>query len=408
MIVRKIKPEELKRTGELFAIAFEYEIDNSKTAQEVFEEISSVPKSREDFYWKERWAAFEDDDKTMMSCFVAKPFPIQFDGNQCTMVGIGGVSTLPQYRRMGGIRACFNKALPDMYEQGAAFSYLHPFSTAYYRKFGYELCCERTRYQISLSDIRPFAAEGSCYLAEQGNLMVEDIKRIYKVWQNKYNMMVINENWEYAWALSSNPPKDQTFTYVYRDKTGEPKAFMSFKKEELGNELNIRCFRFFFTDPEGLKGLLNLLHSLESDHHYVYFDLPTDLEITPLLPEWSMGAGKREEVFWGMARAVNVEKVLRMAKYRGDGSLIMQIKDDFIPQNNGGFFVRFESGRAAEVHPVDQKADISLGINDFSRMIIGVCDVSDTLFMDSVRIDCDLEKISKVFYKKPVHLTEYF
>jgi predicted acetyltransferase len=309
---------------------------------------------------------------------------------------------------MGGIRACFNAALVNMYDNGAAFSYLYPFSTAYYRKFGYEMCCERIRYQLKLSDIRTFALEGNCQLAEQGNLMAEEIKKVYEVWQNKYNMMVINEDWEYAWTSKSNPVKDQAFTYVYKTKGGDAKAFMTFKKEDLGNGRNLRCSRFFFTDPEGLKGLLNLLHSLASDHLYVYFELPTDLTITPLLPEWSLGAGKCEKVFWGMVRVVNVEKVLRIAKYCGDGSLIMQIKDDFIPQNNGSFFVHFKNGNAVEVCLTDRKADISLGINDFSRLIVGVCSVEALEFMDNVSVSTDPSKIAKVFYKKPNHITEYF
>ena len=69
MIVRKIKPEEIKRTNELFAIAFEFEMDNTKSADEVYQDTLNNPKSRDDVYCLERWAAFEDDNKTMMSNF---------------------------------------------------------------------------------------------------------------------------------------------------------------------------------------------------------------------------------------------------------------------------------------------------------------------------------------------------
>lgn len=106
MIVRKIKPEEFQRTNELFGISFEFEVDNSKTGEEKLRELSELPfKGRHDIYFAERWAAFEDDDKTMMSFIVTTPYDMNFDGNICKMTGIGGVSTLPQYRRHGGIRA---------------------------------------------------------------------------------------------------------------------------------------------------------------------------------------------------------------------------------------------------------------------------------------------------------------
>jgi len=408
LIIRKIKPEELKRTNELFAIAFEYEMDNTKTAEQVYEDTTLNPKTREDYYWNDRWAAFEDDDQTMMSYFIANPYPVNFDSHHCTMFSIGGVATLPQYRRRGGIRACFEAALPEMYDRGAAFSYLYPFSTAYYRKFGYEMCCENFGYQIKLSAFRSYPVEGSCSLVEPGHLMLNEIKTVYQVWQNKYNLMVENEDFEYAWVVNSNPAKSQVFTYVYKSNEGKPKAYVTFRKVEDATTQNIKCSNFFFTDIEGFQGLMNLLQSCSSDHQNVSFELPTDQFITPLFPEWSMGAGKCEKIFQGMVRVINVEQVLKMAKYKGDGTITIQVSDAQIPQNNHTFLVNFKDDTALEVSITEQPADISLGITDFSRLIVGTCDPSSIEFMESVQVNASLDKISKVFYRKPNHITENF
>lgn len=408
MIVRKIKPEELKRTNELFAIAFESELDNSKSAELVYQEAISNPDSRDNIYCMERWAAFEDDDKTMISNFIATPFTVQFDGHLCKMAGIGGVATLPQYRRMGGIRECFRASLPDMYKNDITFSYLYPFSTAYYRKFGYEMCCERFSYQIRLSSIRPFSLEGNCYLVENESPALDDIRQVYSVWQEKYNMMTVNEDYEFAWIKNSNPVKDQRFTYVYKSKDKIAKGYMTFFKEDSTNGRNLKCSRFFFTDMEGFHGLLNLAYTCSSDHQYITFELPTDLDITLVLPEWSMGAGQCDKVYCGMARVVNVIKVLKMAKYLGSGSLVISITDTFISENNNTFYLRFENGVAQEVYITNAMPDISLGIADFSRLIVGACDTSAILFMESVNVYSTLEKLSNVFYKKPALITEYF
>lgn len=408
MIVRKIKPKELKRTNELFAIAFESELDNTKSADLVYEEAISNPDSRDNIYCMERWAAFEDDDKTMISNFVATPFTVQFDGHHCKMVGIGGVATLPQYRRMGGIRECFKASLPDMYEKGISFSYLYPFSTAYYRKFGYEMCCERYRYQIRLSSIRPFSLEGNCYLIENESPALNDIKQIYSVWQEKYNMMTVNEDFEFAWVKNSNPVKDQRFTYVYKSKDGIAKGYMTFFKEDSTNGRNLKCSRFFFTDAEGFHGLLNLAYTCSSDHQYITFELPTNLDITLVLPEWSMGAGQCEKVYCGMARVVNVIKVLEMAKYKGSGSLVIKVIDALVPENNNTFLLHYENGKAIKVSTTEEPEDISLRISDFSRLIIGACDTSAIPYMEAVQVHTTVEKLSNVFYKKPALITEYF
>ncbi len=408
MIIRKIKPSEIKRTGELFAIAFEFGSDETRSAEEIYTQAATNPLSREDLCWQERWAAFEDDDTTMMSFFVAKPMPVHFDGNHCSMTGIGGVATLPQYRRRGGIRACFEAALPDMYDNGIAFSYLYPFSTAYYRKFGYEMCCQQMNYQVKLEFIPSYPAAGSCQLCEPGNILAEDIRSIYSYWQKRYNMMIENEDFEFAWIAKSNPVKDQIFTYVYKDPSGLPKAFATFAPVTQDGEKNLVCSRFFFTDAEGLQGILLLAKSFASDHHAIVFDLPTDQDISPLLPEWSMDAVKRELFFHGMARVIRVEDVLRMARYQGSGKLVIDITDPYIPQNNNRFQVVFTDGKAEEVSITDAQPDISLGIGDFSRLIIGAFHPDMLPYCPAIRLHTDWSTLSKAFYPKPCYITEYF
>lgn len=415
MIVRKIKPEELKRTNELFSIAFEFADDNSKSAEEVYEDILKDSSSRDARYWMERYAAFEDDDRTMMSFFVAKPYPVHFDGSHCTMTGIGGVATLPQYRRRGGIRGCFSKALADMYMQGYEFSYLYPFSTSYYRQFGYELCVEKAQYTLKLTFLPKYDVSGYCELAEPEDIHLMDVKTIHENWQRRYNMMVENEDCDYLWLTRTNPVKEQVYTYLYKDTFGTPKGYLCFKNEDTPEGRILNCSRFVYTDLEGFQGLLNLARSFSSDHIAIRFALPTDQYITALFPEWSSGAGRCERLLGGMARVTHVQKVLQKARYKGNGTIKIAIYDSYIKENTGIFKVLFANGRATSVLfeplPCDvfsADADICLNINEFSRLIIGCLETEHITFLENVVVNCDLNTIGKVFYKKPVMLTEYF
>lgn len=410
MIVRKIKPQELKRTLELFAIAFEYSNDIDKSAGELFEEISKNPKSREDVFWSERWAAFEDDDQTMMSYFIAQPFPIQFDGNRYQMTGIGGVASLPQYRRRGGIRGCFEAALPSMYRDGIAFSYLYPFSTAYYRKFGYEVGCEKMQYRVQLNSMKHFAVDGSCKLAEPENQMLSEIRQIYCAWQDKYNMMVINEDYEYAWVGQSNPVKNQEFTYVYKSSMGIPMGYMTVKQRKEADGRNLECTRFCFTCAEGLKGLLNILIALGSDHDYAMMEMPADIDMSLIFPEWSGNGAVAKKYYFGMVRVVNVEAVLNGARYIGSGKAYISISDKQIEENNGVFEVVFQDGKAVSVKKADTgtDADVSMGINEFSRLIIGAGDVKSLEFMEHVTVHKNAEVLGQIFYRKPNLILEGF
>lgn len=408
MIIRKIKPEEIKRTDELFSIAFEYPSDNEKSAMELYEDMLNDPSSRHNKYWMERYAAFEDDDKTMMSYFSARPLPVHYDGNHCQMTGIGGVATLPQYRRRGGIRGCFEKALKDMYENGYEFSYLYPFSTVYYRKFGYELCCEKLNYKLKLAFLPVYPINGSCELAEPSDTHLADVREIHRVWQNTYNMMVENEDCDYLWLTRTNPVKEQEFTYIYKDVNKTPKGYLTFKNENTAEGRVMQCSRFVYTDLEGFKGLINLVKSFSSDHMFFVFSLPVDQYIAPLLPEWSMGAADCKLFQCGMARVVHVEKVLKKSRYLGSGEIRIAVTDPYIEENNQTFHVCFNNGTAYSVSKNNDTADITLNISDFSRLIIGCLHTEQITFLENVIVNTDLDTLRKVFYKKPVMITEYF
>ena len=190
MIVRKTRPEETLRANELFAIAFELPTTREAAAKPDGENLH-------------RWSAFDDSSGEMMSTFTINDYTVRFDGHACRMGGIGGVATLPQYRRRGGIRGCFQAAMPDMYASGYDFSYLYPFSTAYYRKFGYECCVRKLFTSVRLSLLVPPEFSGTFRLAEAGNPMTEAIRSVDACWESKYNMMVQHRPEDYKWTERS-------------------------------------------------------------------------------------------------------------------------------------------------------------------------------------------------------------
>lgn len=410
MIARKIRPEEVQRTEELFSIAFDSVYQNDISPIELYQKYIENPISREQEHCLERFAAFEDDDVTMTSCFILQPFEIRFDGHNESMYGVGGVATLPQYRRKGGIRACFQKALPYLYEKGAVFSYLYPFSTAYYHKFGYELCSKRLLYTVALAHIPVFSVDGSCYLLETStaSAAMEDIPYIYRVWQEKYNTMVLDTPYDFNFIKTANPFKDQVFTYVYRSAKGEPLAYMTFCNRREDDLRQMECSRFFYVNEEGLKGLLALAKSFESDYRRICFNLPSDLCLEHVLPEWSMGAVSCQLCRDGMIRVINVQKALQDASYRGSGSCILKIEDSFINENNRAFYIAFENGRCKKVLAVEKEPDAVLSVPAFSALLMGGYYPDDIAQFPGVQVNGNMESLKKVFYKKPVYITTYF
>ena len=410
MIVRKIRETEFKRIQQFCSLAFEYPMwDPDLSPEELMAKILKEPGCRQNLFWHSQWAAFEDDDKTMMSTFTAIPYHVHFDGHSVKMMGIGGVATLPEYRKRGGVRGCFEHALPDMYAQGYAFSYLYPFSTAFYRKFGYELGCERNLWKLNLTAMPNFEVDGTFYLLEPGKDLKQEIRQVYDAFASRYNCMTLDEDIEYEWIDRANPFKDKKYTYVYRAKDGTPKGVVTYKPVIDEGNRTLDCSEgFWFADVEGFKALLNLLCRLKADHSHILVNLPLDVKLDAILPEWSFDYQKRSCFCNGMVRVVDAVQVLKFAKMQGSGELVIELKDQQIAQNNGRFHVMFENGATVSVERTEKDADISMPINEFSRLICGKHEASEWMWLPEVQLFCDQEKAAKVFYRKPMFITRFF
>lgn len=395
MIVRKATREEYRRINELFAICFEMPYSNCP-----------IDPEHDD---AAHWAAFHESGE-MMSNFTVSRFDVHFDGHSCSMGGIGGVATLPEFRRRGGIRACFEAALPDMYASGFDFSYLYPFSTAYYRKFGYECCVQKYHWTVDLGLLSPVKTEGSFRLAEKSRPMTDAIRAIDAVWESKYNMMVCHKPEHYDWTERFDPAVKQEFTYVCFDEAGIPKAYTTFKTAMESDGRNILCSRFCFVDKAGFSGLLELFKSLSADHRYVKFQTPAQPSLQYLLPEWSLGAAQWSvAASSGMVRVVNVKSVLEKARYQGSGSVTLSVRDGQIPENNGTFAVTFRDGMAVRVEAVLAEPDAMLTIPAFSALIVGVCNFADAAeTFDGLEICRNTPALNQVFYRKPLMILDYF
>ena len=404
MIVRKIRENELKRSAQLSALAFEYPMEGAeKSPEDFFRDVREHPGSLEDVRWDSRWAAFEDDDATMMATFCVLPWHATFDGHEVIMGGIGGVATLPQYRRGGAIRRCFEAALPDMYAQGMVLSYLYPFSNAFYRRFGYELACDEALWRLRLSLLPSVDAPGRWVMLEPGLDLTADLRAIDARRERRYNCAVLSGDTEYGWTRE-DPFVTRKYTFVYYDGQDRPSAYLTILARP---HEDLQCLRCRFNDRAGLEGLLALLKRYAADHECALLEMPTDVDIRAILPEFSLGGVERTIAQRGMARVVNVVEALKLARMKGAGELRVAVTDGQIPENNGTFEVRFAPGAQNDVRRTDAAPDVACTIQDFSRLILGCC-AFDPEWLPNVTVYGDPDAIRQVFYPKPNHIAQRF
>ena len=404
MIVRKLVPTEYYRAHLVQAVAFEC---NSEYQKEK-EEAERQPPASDKNSWM--WGAFSEDEAALCGCMSVGRYRCNFEGRAALMGGVGGVSSLPQYRRIGVIRACLGAALQDMYEKEFSFSFLYPFSTQYYRKFGYEVGAENRVWTVPLRDMETIDVGGHIEQILPGE-STQPLLEIYRKFYKDYNLAAVREIYEEE-LEKTNLLNQQRYIYLWKDETGAARSFMICRKQREAEGVIMDCTNSFasrndllFLDVRALQGLLHFVkQAFSADYEKIRFSVPDSLSVTSLVGEHN--TSKCQVLFNGMVRVVRVEKVLSTCRCRGSGTVRIRIVDEILPQNDAVWKLIFAPGRENRVEKTTGAADVIMPINEFSSLICGIRGSEDIPWMPRIRVHTPQVPLEQVFYRKKCHITD--
>lgn len=416
MKIRIVKPQEEYLAQLVSSVAFEGPMDmlKAKKEQEALtpEEIEAKlnPKLPEnplpsDKYPSITWGAFSDDEKTITSVVTVPSFTARFNGHRCLLGGIGGVASLPHYRRGGGIRECMKAAIKDMNDKGYAFSYLYPFSRSYYRKFGYELCCERREYTIDFKSMKKFGVEGSVEMLLPGSDF-SVLTDIYNRHYEKFNLSVVRRDYDKS-LNERNLLDEKRYIYVWRNKQGQAMGYMIFVKTDGYMDCTTNFWSnndFVAIDAQAYMGLFDFAQGFAADYKGIKLYIPAGINITGILTD--MDCLPYKSVYPGMARVVNLKTVVEMAKSKGEGQLVLEISDPTAPWNEGRWLIEL-SKSGNKVQKTDRAPDMIMDINSFSYLICGCGDFEDLQYMPAVKV-INREMGKYLFYRQKTAVLDLF
>ena len=412
MIARLLKPEESWRWNQVMAAAFEWDFDLEKAKAEAARE-----KTEEELREQARnrcFGALSDDGKILYGCVNSREYMCRFDGGAYKLGGIGGVSTLPPYRHNGAIRASLSASLRDMYENGFTFSYLYPFSTQYYRKFGYEVGAEARRWVMPLADIRPKDVGGTIEQIFPGDDF-SPLLEVYDACFGDCNMSAVRDRYD-AGLEKAKLMEEHRYVYVWRNEAGAPRGLMIAHKTREDGAVVMDCNHtfgaqnengFLFCDMEALSALLFFVKSaFSADYDKISFTTRREIDLTSLVGENNSASCS---MFWnGMLRVVNVRRVLENCNCRGTGCVRIAVEDTILPENCGTWKLTFAPGQVNFVEKTEEQPDVSLTINAFSALICGARDVHSLAWIPDAVVHNAAAPFAGVFYAKPCFMLDLF
>ena len=422
MIIRQLTtPEELAASQRVDAICFEFPLDYQKTLEQAREregkpedweqreaEKQLCPLPSDAFPPEITWGAFSPQGE-LMGRIGVNPYTVHYDGHQVLMGGIGGVATLPEYRRGGVIRGCLTRALEEMADQGFVFSCLYPFSRAYYRQFGYENGPLIREYTVSLSAIRLEPGKGKIHQLMPGDDL-SPLLQVYSAFFQDVNLSVYRRVFDRE-LEKANLLEQKRYLYVWYNEAGEPRGFFLSKKT--GNRV-LDCTTsfalkngFLALDANAYQGMLSFAaKTFAADYDSIRFQALCGIRLDSFFAEGNDVDTRLS--YNGMVRVVNVEKALELCRCRGEGRLVLRVEDPQLPQNTGTWALSFAPGRENQVRPTGEPPQISLPVQELGPLLCGIREAKELPWMPLVQVLDPQAPFDQVFYTKPCHTMDLF
>ncbi len=393
-------PEELLARDMTSTIGFVGSRDMDELLQQ---HIENKDKPRRDDVW-----GAMDENGDICATMVNNIYSVEFDGHIVAAGGVGGVSSLPEFRSKGGIRSIFREQFKEMYQKGFLLSFLRPFSYPYYRQFGYELCCDQYMYTVPIESLKIFNCDLHVYMCRKDDPL-DDLKAVHAEFIKGKNLAIHRRDDQW-WAANGDPFKDRCYKYVFCDDDGMPRAYIIFnptRNEEKGCwEASVKDIAYLA--PEDLKQVLGFMYRLRAQYGAMHIALPEDVPLQAMLPE-CRDAKKRVSPNAQM-RIICVQKALELLHYPEEaGHFTVAVDDPFLEENTGTYTVTFGEGRAVSVESDPEvEPDLKVNIQRFSQLVIGIVDLPQALYLSDVDVLHNRDTLEKVFVRKSIYFTDHF
>lgn len=401
--IRRAEPHDLMALAQISSLCFEYPFEGETDPQKYYESATADiehAKNKAAAHLLDKYVAQFDGQVIAGLC--ALPYNVEFDGSQASMCGIGGVCTLPPYRRHGAIREIMTQTLHDEYDKGTEFSYLYPFSQGFYEKFGYTQSEPCVQVTLSLDHAVQYDHQGSFSLY-RNDADLQEFSEAYER-MTGYNMMIRRERCDYDKVIQAEPFTNNTYAYLYRDN-GVPRGYFVFRKAIEGERHVMDVSEIVYDCFDTLSAIISFATSFRGSYDTIRFFAPAGQHLEKLCKDQAVGRFSRVLLANGMVRVVHVENALRKARFLGSGEAYLRIFDSVLSDHTIGF--RYTDGMLADLGRTSHEPDAEMSIHSFSALLTGRHNIQDLAFIPDVHC-ANAEALKQVFYKKSIYINNYF
>ena len=338
----------------------------------------------------------------LSSGFLGTNFTVDLSGTAYKMSGVGYVASYPEATGKGGITALMHHAFTDMRAQGITLSYLAPFSTTFYRRFGYENAFVQATHTLAASDLPKFPLPADVTVTRATlNEVIDAISPVYLRNAAITHGGVRRERWWWENMATHYPEREVAVAWLGDHATG----YVIYQRED--REFIVH--EWFFDDLPAMQALGHFIVGHKTAFEkFTYLTGDPDL-LYDLVPE-SRHLSTTIAPYM-MARIVDVADFLQRYPYQASdlAPVVMQINDDFIPENTGLWQLQIDDGTTQLTKLTQGEPMVTLSEQELVKASFGVRSLRSAYTLGLVDGDpFTVATLSDLFLQKPSQLYDYF
>lgn len=373
--------------------------------------IKATPKGGDEYRLNEAWQVFDDDGATRMAHGSVITLQSRYCGNFIKTLAIGGLGTEPEYRRCGCVRKIIEDAFLLAPERGWAVSMLHPFSFAYYRKFGYEKIADHKILEFPMTALDCFDRCADLKRLNSDEGLADALAVFEKFAQNRNIMFRRYDGRRYKLDSKLTEPT----TYIWYDNKGAPAATITLSVENYYSvnrmaSVNLHVHEMAFTAPASLRALFGFLRMFEGELETV------KIHNCAMSPEVDLALRHYTHTNYTlipdvMGRILNVEAMLAANTYPEEPGHFTVKVDDTLAFTRGVYETEYAKGKAVvKKVPDSGRFDLCAAMPAFTQILYGYESINaqNAPFMPGVALQTDAKDFFRAFPKRNNGLFEHF
>lgn len=293
-------------------------------------------------------AAWEDG--TAIGGAGAFPFELTVPGGTVPAAGTTLVGVLPPRRRRGVLRALMREQLDDIHRRGEPVAYLWASDDRIYGRYGYGMASLSLTIDVELQR-GAFAAPVDAPPARLVTFdeALEVIPPIYERVRTSFpGMFSRTPDWWQTRALADPEWRRRGAGELMRVVVGEDGYALYRYHQDLSSGVStghVQVPEAIAATPEATAAVWRYLLDLDWIHRLKADLLPVDHPLHFLVAEPRRLNSSLRDGIW--VRLVDVGAALRARSFAGDGEVVLDVRDEFCPWNEGHWTNRGERTETA-------------------------------------------------------------